>query len=66
MAQVGDTFKTGEKATVSGDYDYVQHIDATGCLPTPEERRISLSKGETFPPHRSCSKGVIWRLTRIS
>lgn len=65
MAQIGDTFRTGEKAPVSGDYDYVQHIDSTGCTPTPAERQITLSAGETFPPHRSCNKGVIWRLSRI-
>ncbi|MCK4387566.1 MAG: YjzC family protein [Dehalococcoidia bacterium] len=66
MAQIGDTFRTGEKAPVSGDYEYVRHIDTTTtCTPTPEERQITLSKGETFPPHRSCNKGVIWKLIRI-
>jgi hypothetical protein len=62
MVQIGDTFKTGENAPVSGDYEYVKHIEPTGCVPTSAERQIPLAKGETFPPHKSCGKGVIWKL----
>lgn len=62
---IGSTYRTGENAPVRGLYDYVRHIDATGCIPTLEERQITLDKGRTFPPHRSCNKGVIWKLTRV-
>jgi hypothetical protein len=65
MAKVGDEFKTGEKAPVAGDYDYVRHTSQTSCTPTQEERRIPMEEGNTFPPHRSCAQGVIWKLTRI-
>lgn len=63
MANVGDTFRTGETAPDTGRYDFLRHIDSNpNCTPTPEERSIRLSRGETFPPHRSCNKGVVWRL----
>ena len=65
MASVGDTFRTGEKAPNTGVYIYVRHIDSSSCTPTQEERVIQLSEGETFPPHRSCNLGVIWKLSRI-
>lgn len=57
-------YKTGEKAPVTGIYSYVRHTQPSSCTPTQDERSIPLSKGETFPPHRSCNKGVVWRLTR--
>ncbi|MFQ6134256.1 MAG: YjzC family protein [Nitrososphaerales archaeon] len=63
MVQVGDRFRTGEAAPASGEYEYVQHIDSYGCEPTQYERRVTLSKGERFPPHKSCSRSVVWRLT---
>jgi hypothetical protein len=62
---IGSTYRTGENAPVKGIYDYASHINATGCIPTAEERRITLDRGEKFPPHRSCSKGVIWKLVRV-
>lgn len=64
QAAIGSTFRTGEKAPVSGVYEYVRHTTPTACTPTYAEREIPLSKGETFPPHRSCGKGVIWKLKR--
>lgn len=63
---IGTTFVTGEKAPVSGVYDFVRHIDNSWCQATQEERRIPLSAGETFPPHRSCRKGVVWRLSQYA
>lgn len=63
---IGQEFRTGEKAPVSGIYTYVRHINSTYCVPTDNERTIPLSKGETFPPHRSCNQGVIWRLSQLA
>lgn len=62
QTHIGQTFTTGQRAPVSGRYDYVRHINGTFCNPSPAERRIPLSKGETFPPHRSCNSGVVWML----
>ena len=63
LTTIGSEFRTGEKAPVSGRYDFVRHASpATACHPTPAERRIPLSKGETFPPCRSCKTGAVWRL----
>ena len=63
-AQIGDTFKTGQRAPVSGVYEYVRHLVPSSCTPTPNEREIPLSQGEVFPPHRSCNAGVLWKLIR--
>jgi hypothetical protein len=60
---IGSEYRTGEKAPVSGRYDFVRHTSsASSCSPTPAERRIPLSQGETFPPCRSCKTGAVWRL----
>jgi hypothetical protein len=66
MTQIGETFTTGQTAPVSGTYEFVRHIGPTSCTPTAEERQIPLSRGETFPPHRSCNKGVVWQLIRYA
>jgi hypothetical protein len=56
-------YKTGEKADVSGTYDFVQYVDGTTTpAPTANERTIYLSRGETFPPIHSCDKAAYWRL----
>jgi YjzC-like protein len=66
VTQVGSTYKTGEKAPVSGVYRFVRHTDGTTHA-TPAEQRIPLSKGETFPPCRSGDgKGAIWTLERLA
>jgi YjzC-like protein len=59
---LGSEYRTGEKAPDSGRYDFVRHTTTNSCSPTPAERRIPLSKGETFPPCRSCRTGAVWRL----
>ncbi len=64
MAQIGDTFRTGKRAPVSGVYEFERCIDSTPHNPTAEERQIPLSKGEVFPPLKSVNKGVIWKLVR--
>jgi hypothetical protein len=66
MTYIGDTFTTGQRAPVSGVYEYLRHITALSCLPSAAERRIPLSRGEVFPPHRSCQSGVVWRLAEYA
>lgn len=61
---VGQTYRTGDTAPVSGIYESVGHTDGSACVATTEERQIPLERGETFPPHRSESKGVLWRYLR--
>jgi len=63
---LGATFTTGQKCQESGVYIFVRHMDNSICQGSPGEKRIPLSKGETFPPHRSCSKGVIWALAQYA
>jgi YjzC-like protein len=62
---IGQTYTTGQRAPVSGKYEYVRHTQPTACAPSWAERKIPLSKGETFPPHRSCGSGVVWKLTEL-
>ena len=61
--QTRTRFKTGEKCVVSGRYRFDGYTDGTHSPPPrPEEQEIPLSKGETFPPIRSSSKGCWWKL----
>lgn len=54
-------YKTGDTAPRTGRYKFVRYTDGTTTpSPTAEERVIPLSRGETFPPIRSCNKGAIW------
>ena len=67
MAEVGDTFSTGETAPVSGVYEYERHMESMTpftCAPTPEEHQITLAQGETFPAHSECKQGVVWKLVK--
>jgi hypothetical protein len=55
-------YKTGDTAPHSGSYRFVKYTDGTTYpSPTPEERVINLTKGETFPPIRSAGKGAWWK-----
>jgi len=66
VATIGTEYRTGEKAAVSGRYDFVRHTsEDTSCQPTEGERSIPLTKGERFPPCRSCASGAVWRLAEI-
>lgn len=66
VVAIGSEYRTGEKAPVSGWYDWVRHTTPSSCRPTTDERRIPLSKGETFPPCRSCETGAVWRLSKTT
>jgi sporulation protein YlmC with PRC-barrel domain len=67
---IGEVFHTGQKAEHSGIYEYVAHSDPKeydpSCHPSDAEKEIPLSKGETFPPVRSCGKSAMWRLVRLA
>lgn len=63
---VGSAYHTGEKAPVSGRYEFVRHSNPDShCEPTAEEQSIPLSQGEIFPPCRSCSARSVWSLVEI-
>lgn len=58
-------FHTGQTNTVSGDFEFDGYMDGTWSpSPTVNEQVIPLSRGETFPPIRSCDKACYWRLIR--
>lgn len=55
--------RTGEECEVSGRYDFDGYLDGTHHPePRPEEKRIPLAKGNTFPPVRSSGRSCYWRL----
>jgi hypothetical protein len=61
---IGSKYTTGQVALVSGVYRSKGHTNGTICNASAQERRIPLSKGERFPPHRSCpGAAVIWQLS---
>ncbi len=65
MTTAVSTFKTGEKCPISGVYAFVKYADGSSWpQPTLEERRIPLTRGETFPPVRSTNKAAYWKLSR--
>ena len=66
MASIGDLFRTGQTAPVSGVYAFARHADAVTCPVTPAQREIPLSKGETIPPISGCHHAATWRLARYA
>ncbi|MFH1264120.1 MAG: YjzC family protein [Planctomycetota bacterium] len=58
-------WKTGEVCVFSGHYRWDGYLDGTRTPePRPEEKEIPLSRGERFPPIRSCGKACWWKLIR--
>jgi hypothetical protein len=54
-------YVTGAKCAVSGRYDFDGYVDGTRYPnPRPEELRIPLKRGSTFPPIRSTGKACYW------
>lgn len=55
-------FKTGEKCTKAGKYEFDGYTDGTNLpSPTANERIIPMDYGDTFPPVKSTDKGAWWR-----
>jgi hypothetical protein len=62
MSTPNNLYKTGDTAPYTGRYEFVRYINGTTTpAPTNEEKIIPLSRGETFPPIRSCNKAAWWR-----
>ena len=58
--------RTGELAPESGHYIYKGSAKkgVLPCIPTDEEKVITLERGETVPPVRSCrNHAAVYRLT---
>lgn len=56
------TYKTGEKAPYSASYNFIKYVDGSATpSPTMNEYYINLTKGEVFPPIRSCNKAAYWQ-----
>jgi hypothetical protein len=62
MTSIEQEFHTGQRAPVSGTYEFVRHQQPVACEPTAEERRVPLARGEVFPPERHCNTSAVWRL----
>ncbi len=58
-------FKTGERSPRNDRYRFDGYVDGTSSPPpTAEEKEISLTTGEVFPPLRSSNKACYWRHIR--
>ena len=62
MLKRGDTFNIGEVCEESGVYR-LKGKCASSCG-SEEQREIPLTKGEKFPPCRSCKGKVVWEFVR--
>lgn len=64
---VGNAYHTGEKAPVSGRYEFLRHSNPDShCEPTAAEQTLLLSQGEPLPPCRSCAARSVWSLAEIN
>lgn len=55
--------KTGESASMTGNYKFDGYVDgATSPAPTKEERVIPMKRGETLPPVKSSEKAAYWAI----
>lgn len=55
-------FQSGEKAPVSGNYQFVKHDgEVSGCIPRPRAY-VHLVKGMKIPLHDDCQERAIWSL----
>ena len=60
------TFKTGDIAPVSGNYQFVRHVrEVPDCLPRIGSY-LHLRKGMKLPPHDECSQDCIWGLITVT
>lgn len=58
-------YRTGETCPRSAVYRFDGYTDGSATpAPSPEEREIPLSSGETFPPIRSSGKACYWVFAR--
>jgi hypothetical protein len=55
-------FHSGQEVPVSGIYFVARHVDGSKCDVGFSESRGVFRRGEVFPIHERCSKGVIWLL----
>ena len=63
---LGDLFKSGDVAPVSGNYQFVKHEESVeGCIPRPRAY-LHLRKGAKIPGHDECLQPSVFRLMTIT
>lgn len=61
LPTIGSTYRTGQRAPVSGVFETVSHLDGTDLCGS--HNRFYLGYWRTFPPHgEGCGKGALYRL----
>lgn len=59
-------FKSGDKAPVSGNYQFVKHVqEVKDCIPRYGSY-IHLIKGMKLPAHDECLQPCLWSLMTIT
>lgn len=62
----GDRYYTGQEAPAGGSFVFDGYYDGRSRpSPTQEERVISLSRGQRFPPIRSQNAAAWWKCQRV-
>jgi hypothetical protein len=59
---VGTEVRTSSRVPVDGYYEFVEHLAATDCSPSTDERLTYLMRGELVPRCKCCGKRGIWKL----
>ena len=58
-------YQTGYLSPIKATFIWDGYTDGThNPLPTANENRIPMDKGDKFPPIRSCNKGAFWKIAR--
>ena len=60
---IGTTVRSNVRAPIDGDYEFVEHIHASGCSPSGEGLKVYKGRGQLLPTCPSCGKRAVWKLT---
>jgi hypothetical protein len=60
---IGTTARSHVRAPIDGDYQFVEHVQASDCKPSGAEAAIYIGRGQLMPACKRCGKRGIWKLT---
>ena len=62
---LGTSVRTAARAPIDGTYEFVEHVEATDCVPPEGQRSRYFLRGEILPRSPACDKRCLWKLTEI-
>lgn len=60
---IGSTARSHARAPIDGDYQFVEHHQASDCKPSGADATIYIGRGQLMPTCKSCGKRGTWKLT---